>query len=144
MAVSAGWFMTGRRRFPAHGLIRAACILDEFQTRPSIVMSRKLSSIIPQVGATKQPGTQMSDTAIPATHRTAHHHTHDPQAARPNLTRGTHFSAIIVFIALLAVDIGFVFAACRSTSAPPVIFACTGVSFANGSNDGQKGMGMIC
>jgi PiT family inorganic phosphate transporter len=25
-----------------------------------------------------------------------------------------------------------------------LIFTCTGVSFAHGSNDGQKGMGLIC
>ena len=31
----------------------------------------------------------------------------------------------------------------RGGSASPLILTCTGVSFAHGSNDGQKGMGLI-
>ncbi len=50
----------------------------------------------------------MSDTTVPAPHHAAHHSHHDAHAARPNLDGGTHFSAIIVFIALLAVGVGVV------------------------------------
>jgi len=50
----------------------------------------------------------MSDTAVPTPHHAAHHPHHTSHAARPNLDSGTHFSAIVVFIALLAVGVGIV------------------------------------
>ena len=50
----------------------------------------------------------MSDTTLPRTadsHRHAHiRHTH---AGRPNLDAGTHFSGIIIFVALLFIGLGF-------------------------------------
>jgi len=47
----------------------------------------------------------MSDTAIHAPHHPAHHHTH--HTGRPNLDGGTHFAAIVIFLALLVIGIGF-------------------------------------
>lgn len=62
---------------------------------------------------------------------------------------GFSAAAFLLLIAMKAIPIDRLYKAPRGKTPPPwwirslLIFTCTGVSFAHGSNDGQKGMGLI-
>jgi PiT family inorganic phosphate transporter len=62
---------------------------------------------------------------------------------------GFVFAAILLLLMKLVVHNPALYAAPKGDQPPPwwirgiLIFTCTGVSFAHGSNDGQKGMGLI-
>jgi PiT family inorganic phosphate transporter len=62
---------------------------------------------------------------------------------------GFSLAALLLLIAKSAIKIPKLYAEPQGNTPPPLwirallIFTCTGVSFAHGSNDGQKGMGLI-
>lgn len=62
---------------------------------------------------------------------------------------GFGLSAVLLLVMKLLVRNKALYAEPKGNQPPPLwirailIFTCTGVSFAHGSNDGQKGMGLI-